>query len=132
MAASSHVVLSGSERAQDPDASVVGDLDPHHHVVVTISLSGPDLPGPDEMIGQTLTPEELAARFGASKADADKVAASLERFGLKVDRVSLATRTMEVSGSAAQMEQAFKPRLKIMASASEGQYRGPTPLICPL
>jgi len=124
MAASSHVVLSGSERAQDPDASVVGDLDPHHHVVVTISLSGPDLPGPDEMIGQTLTPEELAARFGASKADADKVAASLERFGLKVDRVSLATRTMEVSGSAAQMEQAFRPRLKIMASASEGQYRG--------
>jgi kumamolisin len=72
-----------------------------------------------------LTPEELEARFGAVKADADKVATSLKKFGLKVEEVSLATRSMRVSGTAADIEAAFKPNMAIIRSARQaGEYRG--------
>src|SRR5215469_11721149 len=124
MAIKSHVVLPGSKRAKDPDATRVGDVDPKDNFAVTIGLSGPKLPGPDEYVGQTLTTAELAKKFGARKQDADKVAKSLKKFGLKVDSVSLETRSMSVSGTAAAMEAAFKPGLALMHSARDGQYRG--------
>jgi kumamolisin len=66
----------------------------------------------------------LAEKFGASKKDADKVAKSLKKFGLKVDSVSLATRSMSVSGTAAAMEAAFKPDLAMMRAPDQGEYRG--------
>jgi len=120
-----HVVLPGSKRQKDPGSIRVGDVDPKEKIDLTIALSGPKLPGADEYIGQTLTPEEVAARFGASKADADKVAKSLKKFGLKVEEVSLETRSMRVSGTAADIEAAFKPNMAIIRSARQaGEYRG--------
>jgi kumamolisin len=119
-----HVVLSGSKRAKDPTAKKVGAVDPNQRIDVTIDLAGPDLPKPEEAVGKTLTPEELAATYGASQADADKVAKSLKKFGLKVDDVQLATRSMHVSGTIAQMERAFRPGLVLMESAKQGVYRG--------
>ena len=41
-----------------------------------------------------MSPAEFAQKYGASQADADKVTRSLEAYGLKVDKVSLATRSM--------------------------------------
>lgn len=119
-----HVLLPGSRRAKDPAAQKIGPADPNQHIDVTIDLVGPELPGPDEAVGQTLTPEELAARYGASQANADKVAKSLKKFGLKVDDVQLATRSMRVSGTIAQMERAFRPGLVMMESPRQGEYRG--------
>jgi kumamolisin len=120
-----HVVLPGSKRQKDPGSIRVRDVDPKEKVDITIALSGPKLPGADEYIGQTLTPGELAARFGAVKEDADKVAASLKTFGLEVEDVSLATRSMRVSGTAADIEAAFKPNMAIIRSARQaGEYRG--------
>ncbi|UWZ84976.1 S53 family peptidase [Occallatibacter riparius] len=119
-----HVLLPGSKRAKDPNAKKVGAVDPNKRIDVTIDLAGPALPGPDEAVGRTLTPEELTATYGASQADADKVAKTLKKFGLKVEEVLLATRSMRVSGTIAQMERAFKPGLVLMHSPTQGQYRG--------
>jgi kumamolisin len=99
-------------------------VDPSEKIEVTIGLSGPKLPGPDEYVGKTLTPNEVAEKFGATKEDVDKVTKSLEKFGLKVDDVSFETRSMRVSGTAAAMEAAFKPGLSILRSARQGEYRG--------
>ena len=126
MASKAHVPLPGSKRGKNADAVRVGDVDPRERIVVTVGIAGPKLPGPDEYVGQTLTPQELAAQFGASQADADKVAKSLRKFGLKVDEVSLATRSLRVSGTAAAMEAAFKPGMEILRSARQGEYRGRT------
>src|SRR5437870_12798013 len=109
MASKTHTVLSGSKRGKDPDATRVGDVDPKEKITVTIRLSGPKLPSADEYVGQTLTPEEFAEKFAAKIADADRVAKSLKKFGLKVEDVSLESRSMRVSGTAAAMEAAFKP-----------------------
>jgi kumamolisin len=124
MAGKTHVVLRGSKRGKDKDAIKVGDVDPKERLVVTIALSGPKLPGPNEYVGQTLTPTEYAEKFGAKQADADKVAKSLKKFGLKVEQASLAGRSMVVSGTAKAMQAAFKPGLAIMRSARDGEYRG--------
>lgn len=126
MASKTHVVLPGSKRAKDPNATPVGAVDPKEKIVVTIGLRGPKLPSADEYVGQTLTPAELGAKFGASQEDADQVGKSLKKYGLNVDSVSLETRSMSVSGTAAQIEAAFKPGLEIMRSVRDGQYRGRT------
>jgi kumamolisin len=124
MASKKHVLLPGSKRGKDLAATRVGDVDPKQQIVVTIGLSGAKLPSAEEYVGQTLTPAELAAKFGAKQADADKVASSLKKYGLKVEDVSLETRSMRVSGTAKAMEAAFKPGMAIMRSAAEGEYRG--------
>jgi kumamolisin len=124
MAAKTHVVLRGSKRGKDLDSVPVGKVDPKERIVVTIGLTGPKLPTPDEYVNQTLTPEELTEKFGASKADADKVANSLKKYGIQTVSVSLATRSMTVSGTAKAMEAAFKPGMVVMRSARDGDFRG--------
>ena len=82
MASKTHVVLPGSKRGKDPNATRVGKVDPKEKIVVTIDLAGPKLPSADEFVGQTLTPQEVAEKFGAKQEDADKVARVLKKFGL--------------------------------------------------
>ena len=120
-----HVALPGSKRPKDPNAIRVGDVDPTEKIDVTISLSGPKLPAPDEYVGHTLTPDELSEKFGASKTDADKVAKCLKKYGFKVESISLATRSMRVVGTAAAVEAAFKPDMAVVRSTRQlGNYRG--------
>lgn len=124
MAIRTHVVLPGSKRGKDRTAERIGAIDPKEKIQVTLNLAGPKLPGADEFVGRTLSPQELAQKFGASTDDAERVQKSLRRYGLKVDEISLATRTMRVSGTAESMEAAFKPRMALMHSARQGDYRG--------
>jgi len=119
-----HVPLSGSKRAKNRGATVIGKIDPKETFSVTVGLSGPKLPGADEYVGEALTPATFAEKFGAKQEDADKVAKSLKKFGLKVESISLGTRSMVVSGTAAAMEAAFKPGLAMMRSGEQGEYRG--------
>ena len=124
MASKSHVVLPGSKRAKDTTAKRIGEIDPNQPMEVTVALAGPKLPGADEYVGQRLTKEELAQKFSAKKEDAEKVEKTLKKFGLKVEDVSLETRSMRVSGTAKAMEGAFKPGLALMHSVAQGDYRG--------
>ena len=124
MASKTHIVLSGSSRKKEPGSIKVRDVDPKQKIDVTIGLAGPKLPAPDEYVGQTFAPEEFAAKFGAKKEDADRVAKTLKKFGLKVDEVSLGTRSMKVSGTIAAMEKAFKANLAIIRSLERAEYRG--------
>lgn len=125
MANETHVKLSGSERGRASIAFPVRDIDPTENVPVTIGLSGPKLPCPDEFVGQTMAPEELAEKFGARKEDADKVAECLNKHGLEVKEVSLLTRSMSVSGTAKAMKAVFQPeQWEIMRSHIHGRYLG--------
>ena len=124
MTKSRHVPLPGSKRGKDRNAVRIGPVDPKEMVVVTLGLAGPPLPGPDEQVGRTLSPEELARKYGASQEDAAKVAAGLRRFGLKTESISLPTRSLRVSGTAAAMEAAFQPRMAMMRSTRQREYRG--------
>jgi kumamolisin len=119
-----HVVLPGSKRGKDRHATWAGKVDPKEKIDLTITLAGPKLPDAGEYVGQTMTPAEFGAKFGARKEDAEAVAKSLKRFGLKVEDVSLETRSMRVSGTAAAIEKAFQPGMCIMRSDRDGEYRG--------
>lgn len=120
----SHVVLGGSKRGKDPNAIRIGKVDPKERIHLTLGLCGPTLPGADEFVGQTLTLAEFTENFGTKKADADKVAKTLKKYGLKVLDVSLATRSMRVSGTAQQIEAAFKPCIVKMRSKHGEEYLG--------
>ena len=118
----SHVIVLGSKRPRDPDAIRTGPVDPNERFDVTLVLNGPKLPGPDEQV--KLEPQELLKDFGTTPADADAVAKSLRKYGLKVNSVSLQTRSMKVSGTAKAMQAAFQADLSMMRSAKQGEYRG--------
>lgn len=60
---------------------------------------------------QWLTPEQYASRFGMSDADLAKVSAWLKSEGLSVDGVSRARTAVFFSGSASQVEGAFRTEL---------------------
>src|SRR6516164_429845 len=124
MATKSHVVLVGSKRKKDPTATKIGKIDPKEIIDATVSLAGPKLPSADEYVGKTLTAKEFKEQYASSKEDADKVAKSLKKFGLKIDSVSLVGRSMRVSGTVAAMEKAFKAGMVLMHSPLQGDYRG--------
>jgi kumamolisin len=52
------------------------------------------------------------------------VAKSLKKFGLKVEEISLESRSMRISGTAKAMEAAFKPGMAILRTKSQGEFRG--------
>jgi kumamolisin len=124
MPSGTHVILPGSRRPKDTLAKRIGPVDPKEKFDVTLGLVGPKLPSADEYVNQTLTPEELAEKFGTQKANADKVAKILKKYGLHVDKVLPATQSMRVSGTAAALEAAFKPNWAMMRSPTQGEYRG--------
>ncbi len=125
MAKQTHVVLRGSKRAKDPYASRVGDADPNERIDVTITLAGPKLPGPNDPV-EKMTPAEFERKYGAKKKDAQAVAKSLKAFGLKIESVSLPTRSMRVSGKISDLSKAFKVKLVMMRSSRQDDYRGRT------
>jgi kumamolisin len=86
-------------------------------------LRGPELPGADELPNRPLSVREFNARYAASKRDAEEVSQVLRKLGLKIVDVSLPARCMKVSGTVAQMEAAFHPRLGVYKSADQGEFR---------
>ena len=54
-----------------------------------------------------LTPEEFGERFGPAQQDIDAVVAWLQGNGFRVDEIGRGRRTLEFSGTASQVEQAF-------------------------
>jgi kumamolisin len=118
-----HVVLPGSDRPRKQGAERVGDLDPDSQFEVTLTLRGPGLPELDTS-RPAISRDDLESRYGANPEDIAQVQATLERFGLTVDDVSRVGRSMRVSGTAAQMEDAFRAGLGSYRSADQGVFRG--------
>jgi len=110
-----HVRLEGSDRPRQRDAVRVADLDPGDPIEVTVTLAGPDLPEPQP--DDPFSRETLRRRYGADPDVIGRVTEALRGFGLQIDEHSELTRSLRVSGTAAQMEEAFRAGL--------GTYRDP-------
>jgi len=91
---------------------------------VTLSLRAPSLPGSDNMPAKALTHEEFASKYGVKPEDAEKVRHALEKYGLKVEEISLPGRSMRVSGPVSAMNSAFQTHLGVYRSADQGDFRG--------
>src|SRR5271155_5663876 len=118
-----HVALENSERPRKQDAERVRDVDPASSFEVTVTLRGPQLPELDTS-KPALSRAELESGYGASAEDLERVRTTLERYGLKVLESSALTRSVRDSGTAAQMEDAFRPGLGIYRGAEDGEFRG--------
>ncbi|MBV9822807.1 MAG: S8/S53 family peptidase [Actinobacteria bacterium] len=93
-----------------PDAGPLPDLD-------TLRDRRPGSPAP-------VSREEFAERYGADPADIDRVRAFAESFGLTVDDASVARRTVQLSGTSAQLARAFRTELGSYRLPDGSSYRG--------
>jgi kumamolisin len=116
-------VVPGSYRPVVANATRIGDVPDDAEVSVTLTLRGPPLPTADRLPGRTLTTDEFSRTYGASAADAEQVTKTLKQYGLRVSDVSLPTRSLQVSGTAAQMQAAFGAQLGIYRAAQGREFR---------
>src|SRR5215475_11138057 len=107
MADNAHAAVPGSDRAPLPGARALGPTNPHSTLEVLIKLRRkkelPDLAGRP---AKTMTRDELAATYGASEDDIDAVVHAFAKYGLTKVEANAATRSVRLSGTAEQMENA--------------------------
>jgi len=120
---SSHVVLPGSFRPLGSGAHRLRDLAPGARVDLTVTVRGPALP-PADQPPATLKPDEFARDYSAKNEDVARVVDVLRDFGLSIDGVTQAGRSIHVSGSASAVEAAFHSRLGVYQSATQSEFRG--------
>jgi kumamolisin len=118
-----HVELPGSERPRKQGAERVRPLESDARFEVTVMLTGKSLP-PLDTSKPAMTRDELESAYGASPENIAKVKGTLERFGLSVGAISRVGRSMRVSGTAAQMQDAFQANLGIYHDDDQGEFRG--------
>src|ERR1700729_26071 len=116
-----HVQLPGSRRQKKDGAVRVADLDPSEQVEVTVTLAGPALPDPSP--GEPMSRDGLR-RFGANPATIKQVSEALEAHGLRIDGYSELTRSLRASGTVAQMESVFRPKLGTYRTSGGRVFRG--------
>lgn len=124
--------LKGSERTALPDARVIGPADQHERLEVTVVLRA-QAPGVlkehlsrlarGDRSGGPLSRAAFAAAHGASAADLAAVKAFAHTHGLSVVQEHAARRTIVLSGTVAQFNQAFGVELKRYQYPG-GTYRG--------
>jgi kumamolisin len=118
--ASSHVRLKGSERPAKRGAVRMRDLAATALVEVTVTLRHPELPDP----GKPMTRRQLEQVHAPSGDEVAAVKRVLGRYGLNVTDGSPVTGSLRVTGTAAQIESAFEPRLGLYRSDSGREFRG--------
>jgi kumamolisin len=97
---------------------------PHTTIEVTLKLRRKKkLPELDHRPRHVMKREELAARYGASKDDIEKITTLFEKLGLAAVDSSEASRTVRLSGTVGAMERAFLVKLFNYTHPS-GDYRG--------
>jgi len=118
--------VAGSTKQPLPGARVIGKVDPHEQIEVTVLLrSRPtsanvrsDIEDPMAMGAQLpeqrryLNRDEFAAQRGADPADIAKVEAFARDHNLTVTETSIPRRTVKVAGTIADLTAAFQPDLK--------------------
>lgn len=123
-----YVALTGSERKPAKGATRVGAADPTERLSVRIYVrrrpDGPPMPDHEHWMktppGQRafVSGEQFAQLYGASQEDLNKVQAFAASHGLSVVETNAESRQVVVSGTVAQMNEAFQVDL--------GQYESPT------
>ena len=137
--------LAGSERRPAAKAKLVGPADPDEKFSVTIVLrrrpDGQPMPDFDSYAKippsqrRRLPEDEFAAKYGAHPAEIEAVTKFTTAAGLTVIETSAARRSVIVSGTVAQMEQAFGVTLNRYEIPAERQRRiksqaeKPTPVV---
>ncbi len=128
MRSKTHVKLSGSKRGRNisPKAIRVRDVEPETEITVTITLRGrKTLPRPEKFVGEKMTHAELKEQFGAEDKVADKVAGFLRKQNLRLKNISLLTRSMQVTGTADELDSVFMPEeWGWWRSLTQGSYLG--------
>ncbi len=119
-AGSPRVILTGSERIANPEATRVDAIDPNERIAVTLRLR-PDQAIPDTYAGQTR--DEFEQLHSARPSDIAGVDRFAQEYGLQTERIDAAERTVALSGTAAQMHAAFDVDLAEYHTAQE-TYRG--------
>lgn len=111
------VPLPGSERAELPEARPSGRLDTSESITVTLVLRRrAELPK-DLVTGPvTLSPDELANRYGATPEDAELVTSVLREHDLTVSDTHLGSRRLKVTGTAENLSKAFGTSLSLVTS----------------
>jgi kumamolisin len=122
--------LRGSSRTTTES---VGAVDSNEQLTVTVYVQrdpqGTPAPAAHELgrlaprARAYLRPEEAVAAFGAAQSDLEAVAAFAQAHGLQVVEASIAKRLVRVSGTAAQMGQAFAVKLGRYEHPQGGTYR---------
>lgn len=129
-----HVMLLGSERKPSRGDVHVGPANPAEQVMVSVQVRRrPDAPALPDLAAlgarrprdrQAVDREEVARTHGSDPADLAKVEEFATQVGLRVDESNPARRTVRLSGTVAQMNQAFGVQLGSYQSASGHVYRG--------
>jgi kumamolisin len=122
-----YLPLVGSEKVPVPGARRLGPAAPGELVDVTVLLRGarPPFAQPPGARGH-LTREEYASLHGAAPDDFAAVAGFAAQHGLDVSDVSLAKRTMKLTGTAAQLSDAFQVQLSCSTTDTGVVFRGRT------
>jgi len=120
--AEERAVVRGSERRPIIDASLIGAPNPQDIIEVTLMLRHKaKLPAPTRVISR----EEYARRYGANPADVDQVERFAAANDLTVVEVDLARRTVVLSGTIGNLNEAFGTQMAIYQSP-HGIFRGRT------
>ena len=125
--------LGSSDRKAREGARRVGPADPKEMLTVSVRIrrrpGAPALPDPAKIAARPrgkknyLSRQDFAARYGASKADMDKIAKFARAHGLEVVESSAARRTVVLKGTVEEMSKAFAVDLGVYESPKE-KYRG--------
>jgi kumamolisin len=112
--------LPGSERQIPPGAELVGPCPAETQIEITIYLRSRDPSGLQEYVQQIsgpgshsyLTPQQFAHKFGANPADVEAVTNFGRSHQLQVIGHDLGRRSVNLSGTAARMNEAFGVNLQ--------------------
>jgi len=126
LSSAAYTAIGDSQRLPLPDAQATSAANPHQIIDVMIKIRRKqELPDITGRAATTMTRDELAATYGATQDDAQKVIAALTPFGLKATGTDLASRTVTFTGTVGEMEKAFLVKL-FNYSHPDGGYRGRT------
>jgi kumamolisin len=121
--------LKGSAKTLLPGAQVVGHADPGERLEVSVRLRRRDQAGFESHLaavtggGQPISRESYAERFGADASDIADVENFAKAHGLHTVQKDPARRTVVLSGTVAQFNEAFGVELK-QVEYEEGTFRG--------
>ena len=122
--ATERVAVRGSERQPSPGSVAIGPVDPNEDVSVTVVLrrKTEELPAPGS---HPISRSQFAERYGARPDDVEQIEQFAADYDLIVGEIDMARRSVALSGTAANMNEAFGTELRVFQSP-DGYYRGRT------